>query len=75
MRDATTHGKEPVQRDEQRLPFQVPRGDGIDADGLPDYMSEDSLTLSIYTPSQPDPVAAPLPGAPRAPTTTSAGAG
>ena len=31
-------------------------GDGIDADGLPDYMSEDSLTLNVYTPSQPGPM-------------------
>ena len=61
VRDATSHGKEPVQRDEQRLPFQVPRGDGIDADGLPDYMSEDSLTLNVYTPSQPGPAPGPLP--------------
>ena len=52
MRDATAYGKEPVQGDEGRLPFQVPRGDELDSEtGLPAYMGEDSLTLNIFTPT------------------------
>ena len=53
VRDATTNGLEPVQRDEQRLPFQVPRENGLDPQtGLPDYMGEaDQHTLNIFTPT------------------------
>jgi para-nitrobenzyl esterase len=51
-RDATAYGKEPVQGDEGRLPFQVPRGEGRDPEtDLPSYMGEDSLTLNIFTPT------------------------
>lgn len=53
VRDATKNGLEPVQRDEQRLPFQVPRGGGVDLEtGLPDFMSEeDQHTLNVFTPT------------------------
>jgi para-nitrobenzyl esterase len=62
-RDATAYGKEPVQGDEGRLPFQVPRGDERDAGtGLPAYMAEDSLSLNVFTPvGEPAGGSAPLP--------------
>ena len=61
IRDATVYGKEPVQRDEGRLPFQVPRGDERDqATGLPAYMGEDSLSLNIFAPVR-EPAGGPLP--------------
>lgn len=60
-RDATAYGKEPVQKDEGRLPFQVPRGDELDEEtGLPAYMGEDSLSLNVFTPVG-EPSGGPLP--------------
>ena len=51
VRDATAFGPEPVQRDEDRLPFQLPRGEGRNPDGLPDFMNEDCLSLNVFTPT------------------------
>ena len=62
VRDGSRYGLEPVQQDEERLPFQLPRSGQLDpATGLPDYMGEDCLALNVFTPTSPAGLMGPLP--------------